>query len=144
MMGILCDGVELLTAVASCSISSKNGITLLDKMNSIREAGFDGMELAMADIVAFGKALTGEDVSENNQNTMVLIAGEIKRHAQKLGLKIVTLQLLSQFEGSPQSERDEAFTRALRWTAIMQALGTDMLQVSPEFVRMALLFNFSD
>lgn len=129
-MRIQCDDVKLPTAFASCSISSRNGDTLLDKMESIREAGFEGMELAMPDILAFGKALTGEEVDEHDQDSMVLIARQIKRHAQKLGLTIVMLQPFSRFEGLPQPARREAFARASRWMAIMQALGTDMLQVS--------------
>ncbi len=53
---------------------------------------------------------------------------------RNLGLKIVMLQPFANFEGwKPQSEeRKEAFRRAKGWIRIMEAVGTDMLQVSAD------------
>jgi hypothetical protein len=42
------------------------------------------------------------------------------------------LQPFANFEGWPKesSERKDAFNRAAGWSSIMEAVGTDMLQVS--------------
>lgn len=50
---------------------------------------------------------------------------------EELGLKVVMLQPFGRFEGWGRGtgERKDAFERAEGWVRIMQAVGTDMLQV---------------
>lgn len=99
-------------------------------MSCIRQEGYDGMEISMPDILAFGKSLTGETISEDDIDTVVLVAEQINRHANDPGLTIIMLQPFSKFEGWDEVRRDKAFTRAAGWVRIMEALGTDMLQVT--------------
>lgn len=65
-MTIQYNGVSIPASFASCSITSKSGDGLIEKMKSIKNAGFDGMEMSMADIVASARAQVDADVGEED------------------------------------------------------------------------------
>lgn len=64
-------------------------------------------------------------------DTLVEACTDIKALVNGHKLKILMLQPFANFEGWPaeSEERKAAFDRAKGWIRIMQAVGTDMLQV---------------
>ncbi|KAH0528791.1 hypothetical protein TsFJ059_003606 [Trichoderma semiorbis] len=132
-MGIEYQGHNIPTSFASCSIPPHFKASLPEKLEAIRNAGFDGIEMSMPDILEYGSHIEGEKIREDDYDTLSDVAGKIRILTDQLGLEILMLQPFSRFEGwqkdtQPQ-ERSEAFARAKGWIRIMESLGTDMLQV---------------
>jgi len=122
------------TCFATCSLKPKSTtINLPEKLKVIHNAGFDAVELAMSDILAYGKVLNGEELDASGNDAIVEIAKNAKSVAEEIGIEIPMLRPLAKFEGwklgSQDSERQDAFARARGWLKVMEALGTDMLQV---------------
>jgi sugar phosphate isomerase/epimerase len=125
-------GEKIPTSYATCSIGHKESHTLPLKLKAIASAGFDGIELSMPDILSYGKQLKGgQEPDPKDYDSLVEIAQAIRAETEKLGLKILMLQPFANFEGWPRGskERADAFERAKGWMRIMQAAGTDMLQI---------------
>ncbi|KZF26802.1 xylose isomerase-like protein [Xylona heveae TC161] len=119
------------TCFASCSIGCKSSHTLPKKLEAIAAAGFSAIELSFPDILSFGSQHLGKDIDPYDYDSLCKIGEEIRKLCQDHGLKILILQPFANFEGWPKGskEREDAFTRAKGWIRIMQAVGTDMLQV---------------
>ncbi|PTB46688.1 uncharacterized protein TrAFT101_003866 [Trichoderma asperellum] len=132
-MGIEYQGQSIPTSFASCSIPPYFDAKLPQKLEAIRNAGFDGIEISMPDILAYGCDIEGKELEEDDYDTLSDVAGKIRILTDQLGLVILMLQPFSRFEGwnkdTHAQERREAFTRATGWIRIMERLGTDMLQV---------------
>ncbi|TRX88940.1 hypothetical protein FHL15_010168 [Xylaria flabelliformis] len=124
-------GAKVPTSYATCSIGHKESHTLPEKLKAISAAGFDGIELSMPDILSYGKELHGQEPDPTDYNTLVTISKAIKSLTEAQNLKILMLQPFANFEGwsKGSKEREDAFTRARGWIRVMQAVGTDMLQV---------------
>ncbi|KAI1272676.1 3-dehydroshikimate dehydratase [Xylaria sp. FL0933] len=124
-------GAKVPTSYATCSIGHKPTHTLPEKLKAISAAGFDGIELSMPDILSYGHQLHGREPDPTDYDTLVEIGKAIKSLAQEHNLQILMLQPFANFEGWAQGskEREDAFRRARGWMRIMQAVGTDMLQV---------------
>ncbi|KAK6952538.1 hypothetical protein Daesc_007079 [Daldinia eschscholtzii] len=112
-------------------IGHKESHTLPLKLKAIADAGFDAIELSMPDILAYGNMLHGREPDPKDYNTLVEIGKAVKKQAEEHKLKILMLQPFANFEGWPKgsSARKDAFERAEGWIRIMEAVGTDMLQV---------------
>lgn len=121
------------TSFATCSVDSASGATLPEKLQVIRDAGFDAIELAMPDILGYGKTLNGKEPSEKDFDTIVDVGKKIKKLTQDTGLEILMLQPFANFEGWDKgrqgAQREDAFDRARGWIRVMEAVGTKMLQV---------------
>lgn len=117
-------------AFASCSIGLPRH-TLHQKIEAIREAGFDGIELSFSDLLAYASRHFGRDIAEDDYGSLCEAASAVKALCAGHELKILVLQPFANFEGWPEGsqQRKEAFARAKAWIGIMEALGTDMLQV---------------
>lgn len=122
-------GAKIPTSLASNSLTCKEGETLMHKMESIRKAGFDGMEIAMPDILAYSEARSGKAITHSDIDTIIETAAAVKEIADAIGLQIIMLQPFEKFEGWSQKRREAAFARAADWLRVMDALGTDTLQV---------------
>ncbi|KAI1736322.1 3-dehydroshikimate dehydratase [Xylaria scruposa] len=124
-------GAKVPTSYATCSIGHKESHTLPEKLKAISAAGFDGIELSMPDILSYGKELHGREPDPTDYDALVAISKAIKSLTDAQNLKILMLQPFANFEGWPKGskEREDAFTRAKGWIRVMQAAGTDMLQV---------------
>ncbi len=96
------------TSIATVSM----GGLLRDKLQAIAAAGFEGVELFETDVLA----------SERRPEEIAAMAGE-------LGLEIVALQPLRDFEGMPGPLRARAFERARRRLELAVRLGTPRLLV---------------
>jgi 4-hydroxyphenylpyruvate dioxygenase len=96
------------TSIATVSISGD----LRDKLDAIRDAGFDGIEIFEQDFIAFDG--TPRDVG---------------RMVRDHGLEITLFQPFRDFEGLPEPLRSRAFARAERKFDVMQELGTDLVLV---------------
>jgi sugar phosphate isomerase/epimerase len=127
-------------AYASCSIGCKDSHTLPKKLTAIASAGFTAIELSMPDILAFAKMhlrphkqgdTESDDIDPKDYDSLVTAAATIKAMTDAKGLKVLILQPFANFEGWPEgsSEREDAFSRLRGWMRIMEAAGTDMLQV---------------
>ncbi|KAH7025251.1 xylose isomerase-like protein [Microdochium trichocladiopsis] len=114
------------TSFATCSIGSYSHPALPEN------AGFNAVELAMPDLLAYGMFLNGEEPDASDYDTIVEVARAIKPLAEEVGVGILMLKPFVNFEGwklgLQDSEREDAFARARGWLMVMEALGTDMLQ----------------
>ena len=101
------------------------------KLHAIASAGFQGIELGFPDLLSFASKQLGRDVGPQEFDILCTAGQEVQGMCRELGLKIVMLQPFANFEGwkSQSEERKDAFTRAKGWIKIMEAVGTDMLQV---------------
>lgn len=116
---------------ASCSIGTKQSDTLPRKLEAIAAAGFIGIELSFPDILAYGSQITGRELGSHEYKPLVNVTKEIKKLVDSNGLQVMMLQPFGNFEGWPDGsrEREDAFRRVVGWMDIMEAAGTDLLQV---------------
>lgn len=124
-------GQKILTSYASCSIGYMKEHHLPAKLKAIQEAGFDGIELAMPDLLSFASEYFGKEIEATDYDNLCTAGIEVKKLCEKHKLKILILQPFANFEGWQEgsSEREDAFARARGWMRIMEAVGTEMLQV---------------
>jgi sugar phosphate isomerase/epimerase len=117
-------------AFASCSIGLPRH-TLHQKIEALRDAGFDGIELSFPDLQAYASRHFGREIAEDDYSSLCEAAKAVATMCAGHGLKILVLQPFSNFEGWPEGsqQRRDAFARAEAWIDIMEAAGTDMLQV---------------
>lgn len=124
---------------------SKSGATLPEKLKAIRDAGFGAIELAMSDLLAYGKELYSEEPNAYDFDTLTEVAKAVNILASKYDLKILLLKPFSKFEGwkkyESTTEREDAFTRARGWIRVMEAVGTDMLQVSQPSLETSIIIS---
>ncbi|OLN83443.1 3-dehydroshikimate dehydratase 1 [Colletotrichum chlorophyti] len=116
---------------ASCSIGLQRH-TLEQKLQAISAAGFNGIELSFPDLQSFATKHLGKgDIAADDYASLCEAGRQIRTLCEDLRLQIIVLQPFSNFEGWPKgsAEREEAFKRAKGWMEIMDAVGTDMLQV---------------
>lgn len=127
-------GRVLPTSYATCSIGHKPEHDLPSKLEAISSIGFEAIELSMPDILSYAKKLNGNEPDPKDFDTLVDVGKEIQKLTQKYNLKILMLQPFANFEGwirgKQDEERKDAWERARGWMRIMEAVGTDMLQVS--------------
>jgi len=127
------EGTKLPTCYATCSIGHKPEHDLPSKLEAISAAGFEAIELSMPDILSYAEKLNGKQPDPKDFDTLVEVGKEIKKLTQKYNLKILMLQPFSNFEGwikgKQDEQRNDAWERARGWSRIMEAVGTDMLQV---------------
>lgn len=121
------------TCYATVSIGTPED-NLHEKLEVIAAAGFEGIELGFPDLLSFTSKHHKENVQPHDFDALCTAGLQVKDLCENLGLKIVMLQPFANFEGwKPQSEeRKDAFRRAKGWIRIMEAVGTDMLQVSAD------------
>ncbi|KAI9714460.1 MAG: hypothetical protein M1820_000421 [Bogoriella megaspora] len=116
---------------ASVSVGCKAEDTLPKKLEAIAAAGFQAIELAMPDLLAFASLHLRHEVEPYDFDDLCTAAKVVKSMCDAKNLKILILQPFSNFEGWEEGseQRIDAFTRARGWIEIMKACGTDMLQV---------------
>ncbi len=124
-------GEKIPTCYASCSIGTLPEHNLPAKLKAIRDAGFDAIELSMPDLLSFASEHFGKDIEAADYESLCKAGEEVKKLCEQNKLKILVLQPFANFEGwlEATSEREDAFARAKGWIRIMEAVGTDMLQV---------------
>ncbi|EXJ77792.1 hypothetical protein A1O3_10021 [Capronia epimyces CBS 606.96] len=127
-------GQKIPVCYASCSIGHDDSKhTLPAKLEAIANAGFNAIELSMPDILAYGQLISESksEIDPKDYATLQSVGREVGKLCEKHGLKVLILQPFANFEGWPNGseERTDAFERAKGWMSIMEAVGTDMLQV---------------
>jgi len=126
---------------ATCSMGLSSRPALPEKLKAIYNAGFDAVELAMPDILAYGKMLNYQEPDASDYNAIVKVARAVKSLAEEVGVRILMLKPFVNFEGwelgIQDCEREDAFARARGWLMVMEALGTDMLQVSDRILKVS-------
>ncbi len=95
-------------SIATVSLSG----TLREKLDAAAAAGFDGVEIFEADLLAFDGS-----------------PADVRRICGDLGLAIDIYQPFRDFEAMPDPTRARNFDRAERKFDVMQALGTDLVLV---------------
>lgn len=127
-------GSKVPTCYASCSIGHKDEHDLPAKLEAISKAGFEAIELSMPDILSYAKQINGKEPDPKDFDTLVSVGKEIRKLVEKHNLHILMLQPFANFEGWIDGKHDEkkrdAWERAKGWVRVMEAVGTDMLQVS--------------
>jgi len=125
------DGQHVPTCYATCSIGHSQDHDLPAKLKAISEAGFEAIELSMPDILSYGQKLSGNEIDPKDYGMLKQIGMNIRRLCEQHHLHILMLQPFANFEGWPKDsdERKDAFERAEGWSLVMEAAGTDMLQV---------------
>ena len=103
--------IELVTRRKTIATVALSG-TLQDKLEAAAAAGFDGVEVMEADLLAFEGS-----------------PADARRLAEDLDLAIDLYQPFRDFEAMPEPQRSRNLDRAERKFDIMQALGTDLLLV---------------
>jgi sugar phosphate isomerase/epimerase len=120
------------TSYASCSLGTpSNPPPLLDRLDAISAANFSAIELSFPDILSYGETLLGHSPGTDSYDELVTVAKHIKQECDKRALHIMMLQPFANFEAWKEgtSGRQDAWDRARGWMRIMEAAGTDMLQV---------------
>ena len=141
-MSVIKSPISVPTCYASCSIGSSTD-PLPAKLDSISAAGFDAIELSFPDLQNFANSYFKKEIAENDYDSLCTAGKEVKKLCAEKQLKILVLQPFSNFEGWPEGspERKDAFERAEGWIKIMQAVGTDMLQVTIPYFNGSRLTN---
>jgi sugar phosphate isomerase/epimerase len=118
------------TSFASVSVGTPSDPLEL-KLSAISKAGFQAIELGFPDLLSFASTYHKKEIKEDDYENLCKAGEEIKKLCAKDKLGIMMLQPFSNFEGwrKGSKERENAFSRAKGWIKIMQAVGTDMLQV---------------
>jgi len=98
----------MLRSIATVSL----GGTLMEKLNAIAAAGFDGVEIFENDLLYF-------DGSPR----------DVKRIAADLGLSILLFQPFRDFEAAPRARMHKNFDRAELKFDVMEQLGADLMLV---------------
>lgn len=117
---------------ASCSLGTpSNPPPLLDRLDAISAASFSAIELSFPDILSYGETLLGHAPDPKDYNALVKVAAAIREECAKRKLGIMMLQPFANFEAWKEGSegRKDAWERAHGWLRIMEAAGTDMLQV---------------
>ncbi|KAK7890573.1 hypothetical protein LTR67_007781 [Exophiala xenobiotica] len=126
-------GQKIPICYASCSIGHDENHTLPKKLKAIAAAGFDAIELSMPDILTYGQQISdsGAEIDPKDYATLRSVGQKIGELCKKERLKILILQPFANFEGWPKGskERQDAWERAKGWMSIMEATGTDMMQI---------------
>ena len=95
-------------SIATVSLSG----TLSEKLEAAAAAGFDGVEIFEADLLAFDGS-----------------PADVRMLCEELGLSIDIYQPFRDFEAMPEPQRARNMDRAERKFDVMQALGTDLVLV---------------
>ncbi len=105
------------TSIATVCLSGG----LSEKLQAIAAAGFRGVEIFESDLLAYNGTPTA-----------------VAREMAELGLRAITFQPFSDFEGMPEARRQRTFDRAERKFDLMHELNCDLLMVcsnvSPESI----------
>lgn len=118
------------TSIATVSVGTPD-TPLEDKLAAISSAWFQAVELGFPDLLSFASSHFSRKIAEDDYNSLCKAATEIRTLCKHYNLGIMMLQPFSNFEGweKGSKERKEAFAKAKGWIQIMEAIGTDMLQV---------------
>src|SRR5882757_6420335 len=98
----------MLRSIATVSL----GGTLMEKLNAIAAAGFDGVEIFENDLLYFDGP-----------------PSEVKRIAADLGLRILLFQPFRDFEAAPRARMAKNFERAEIKFDVMEQLGCELMLV---------------
>jgi sugar phosphate isomerase/epimerase len=81
--------------------------------------------------VSFASSYHKKEIKEDDYENLCSAGVEVRKLCAVNKLGIMMLQPFSNFEGWPEGskERLDAFERAKGWIKVMQAVGTNMLQV---------------
>ncbi|KAH7312514.1 xylose isomerase-like protein [Stachybotrys elegans] len=127
------DSTLIPTSFATCSFVNASGEALPEKLKAIKNAGFDGIELAMPDLLEYGGVVTGGEVSPTDYQAIAQVAKKVRQMTDELGLTILMLQPFANFEGwtvgTFDKERRDAFDRVRGWMLVMESAGIEMLQI---------------
>src|SRR5215831_13926844 len=99
---------EMLRSIATVSL----GGTLMEKLNAIAAAGFDGIEIFENDLLYFDGS-----------------PADVRRIVADLGLRVLLFQPFRDFEAAPRARMPKNFDRAEAKFDVMEQLGADLMLV---------------
>lgn len=118
-------------AIASVSLGWHETHTLLDKADAAAKHGFQGIELVYGDL---------EKAAVSAGQSLEAYAALFRGHCDKLGLSIISLAPLENWEGSPLPLAQRLRT-AVEWMRIARIVGAGILQVPATFNTASLLVS---
>lgn len=123
------------TSYATVSLGTPDD-PLPKKLQAIASAGFDAIELGFPDLLSFANSKLSKEVSNYDFDDLCAVGEHVRKLCEDLGLKILILQPFGNFEGWEEGSegKKDALRRVEGWIRIMQAVGTDMLQVRCQLV----------
>jgi hypothetical protein len=108
---------------ATCSFGFQPYIDLPEKLKALHNAGFDAVEMAMEDILAYGKVMRGEEPDANDYDTIVEIASHIRSLAKDVNIGMLILKSFTSQAGDEPGAREKGSNKARGWLRVMEALG---------------------
>lgn len=122
---------DIPTSFATVSVGTPED-SLEEKLKAISAAGFQAVELGFPDLQSFASKHLKKEIKEDDYDSLCDAGTKVASLCKSNNLSIMMLQPFANFEGWEKGspERKDAFDRAKGWIRIMQAIGTDMLQVS--------------
>jgi sugar phosphate isomerase/epimerase len=132
---------QIPTSFATLSVGTPKD-PLEFKLRAISSAGFQAIELGFPDLLSFASSHFKKEIDDHDFTSLCKAGKEVKKLCERYNLAIMMLQPFSNFEGWPEGskERKDAFIRARGWISIMQAVGTDILQVTHRSLLFYLLY----
>ncbi|PYH43725.1 sugar phosphate isomerase/epimerase family protein [Aspergillus saccharolyticus JOP 1030-1] len=116
-------------AIASMSVGRAWVHRLPDKLPEIAAAGFHGLEIFYEDL-----EYRARELGEVNEDTLLAAARETKEQCDQRGLQIIGLQPFLFYEGLvDRDEHRQKIAKLHLWFKIVQALGTDLIQIPSNF-----------
>jgi sugar phosphate isomerase/epimerase len=122
-------------ACCTLSVGAPDIHDLPTKLKAIAETGFDGIELGFPDLQQYSHHLhvnSHTDESPTSWASLGTAAENVKKLADRLGLRVVTLMPFGGYGGSFKDEgaRNTELERAERWFELLDKLGGRILQVT--------------
>lgn len=115
-------------AVASVSLGKHPSHTLERKIQAAADHGFAGIELVHAELLAH---------AQSNQLTPIQSAEKVKSLCTSLGLEVLTLNPLKNFEGNLNVPLQQRLDAAREWMELAVAAGTSIVQMPSQFLHNA-------
>lgn len=124
-------------AITSMSLGySAAGHKFCDRMAMASKYGYAGIELFYGDLIAMAEALPGGSSPANQ----IEAAGMIRSICDHYEISIICLQSFQQYEGLIDREKhEELIEKMMLWFQLADALGTDMIHISANFLPAAEL-----
>src|SRR3954464_14715906 len=109
---LLCYAIYRISAMLRSIATVSLGGTLVEKLQAIAAAGFDGVEIFENDLLYFDGS-----------------PAEVRTICADLGLRVLLFQPFRDFEAAPRARMQKNFDRAENKFDVMEQLGTDLMLV---------------
>jgi len=149
-MGVRYPSSNSVVPVAFALRDPKGGIcpnpnaSLFEMLKSIRTAGFDAVEVSLADLVAYNKDKNSDGHEQGNGKTLLSAALAFRKLSQNIGLDILLLKPFTHAKvwklSKAPKEREILYAETAIWLDIMETLGTNILLSLKHRIQQTVLY----